>query len=304
MAAERRTRYLALLLLDWLNQRFNASFLLSDSESDPLVATDGERRLGLYVGPLWEDDAAWDERLSSVERRLEGDADGSFVLWVPPRADIPTDEPQATYFVERVGSAAAALAPGERTEVTFPVTIKLAKLRDEGGYASVVGGLSRWWTRVTENVQGTFSVDSKAVHRLTSDGLVREELWSTIGRLSSGISVGQSGEFEIEEAWTLQRLPNGESGVALVGAPPTVDPTDGVLIRRMARKRLGAANDALASLDVELRAVALAGAYEYAEVETASGTLKAIDPSLYARTQVVALLVDGEVKPVFAPASL
>jgi hypothetical protein len=126
-----------------------------------------------------------------------------------------------------------------------------------------------------------------------------------IGRISNGIDVGQHGEFEIEEAWTLRRLADGVGrGVALVGAPTSVDPTDGVLIRRMARKRLARANEALAALAVELRAVALLGAYEYAEVETASGTLKAIDPSLYARTQVVALLVDGDVKPVFAPTVL
>jgi hypothetical protein len=72
----------------------------------------------------------------------------------------------------------------------------------------------------------------------------------------------------------------------------------------MARKRLAAATEALSALDVELRAAGLLAAYEYAEVETASGTLKAIDPLLYARTQVVTILVDGEVKPVFAPTTL
>lgn len=308
MADEQLRRLLAQLLLDWLNGRYATAFSLDarpTASPDALLATGGGRRLGLYVAPMWEQDAAWDERLSNIEQRLAGVSPGAYVLWVPPRATVPVDEPDASYFVQRVTSAAAALAPGASTEVAFPVTIKLAKLREEGGYASVVGGLSRWWTRITENVTGTFSVDSNAVHRLTSDGPAREELWATIGRLSNGIGVGQSGEFEIEEAWTLQRLPDGDShGLRLAGAPPKVDPNDGVLIRRMARKRLAAANAALDALDVELRAVALIGAYEYAEVETASGTLKAIDPGLYARTQVVALLADGEVKPVFAPARL
>jgi hypothetical protein len=300
MSTERRTRYLTQLLLDWLNERYGANFQPS---GDALVATDRARRLGVYVGAMWEEDAAWDERLAGMEERLE-DA-GAYVLWVPPRATVPVVEPDTTYFVTRVIAAAESLKPGARTEVTFPVTIKLAKLREEGGYASVVGGLSRWWTRITENVTGTFSVDSNAIHRLTLDGAAREELWATIGRLSNGIAVGQSGEFEIAETWTLQRLTDaiGE-GISLVGAPPKVDPNDGVLIRRMARKHLAAANETLAALDTELRAVALIGAYEYAEVETASGTLKAIDPGLYARTQVVALLADGEVKPVFAPAAL
>ncbi len=323
MSTERRTRYLAQLLLGWLNERYGASFELPDPEpvegpADALLASDGTRRLGVYVAPMWEEDPTFDERLSGMEERLEDIGDGAFVLWVPPKASVPVDEPDASYFVQRVTAAASALQPGARTEVTFPVTIKLAKLREEGGYASVAGGLSRWWTRITENVTGTFSVDSNALHRLTLDGAAREELWFTIGRLSKGIDIGQSGEFEIEEAWTLQRLPDpatlslpalsgvegSKGGIALVGAPPAVDPNDGVLIRRMARKRLAAATEALAAVDAQLRAVALIAAYEYADVETASGTLKAIDPGLYARTQVVALLTDGEVKPIFAPASL
>ena len=301
MPSERASRYLAALLLDWLNQRYGAEFRVSDGE--PLVATDGARRIGLAVAPLWEEDAAWDERLRAAEERLgAAGLAGAYLLWVPPRAPVPIDEPSGSRFVERVIAAAGPLAPGAATEVTFPVTIKLAKLREEGGYASVVGGLSRWWTRVTENVQGTFAVDATAVHRLTRDGGAREELWATIGRLSNGIEVGQSAEFEIEEAWTLQRLPDGEAnGWALAGAPPNIDPTDGILVRRMARKRLAAANETLAALDVELRALGFLGAYEYAEVETASGTIKAVDPSLYARTAILSLLVDGEVKPVFAP---
>jgi hypothetical protein len=319
------SRHLATLLLDSLNQRFDAHFQRSDEQHpepvEGLVASDGAHRVGLYIAPLWEEDAAWSERLRAAEERLDAfELPGAYLLWVPPRAAVPLDEPDARHFAERVRAAAESLAPGGRIEVMFPVTVRLAKLREEGGYASVVGGLSRWWTRVTENVQGTFSVDSSALHRLTLDGMVREELWPTIGRLSKGIDVGQSAEFEIDEAWTLQRLPDGtegpalslsngpalslSNGFALIGAPPTVDPTEGILVRRVARKRLAAAKEALGPLDVELRAVGFVGAYEYAEVETASGTVKAIDPALYSRLAVVSLLVDGEVRPIFAPKSL
>jgi hypothetical protein len=189
--------------------------------------------------------------------------------------------------------------------VTFPVKVALKKLRDEGGYASVTGGLSRWWTRITENVQGTFAVDSSAVHRITHEGAAREELWEQIGRLSHGIETGGGAEFEIDEAWTLQRLADDAgAGFALAGAPPSLDPTDGTIIRRTARKRLAAANEALAPLDVHARAVGLLGAYEYAEVETASGTVKAVDPGLYARLETVCILADGDVRPVFLPKTL
>ena len=307
MPSDLFARYSTRLLLDWLNQRFETQFKLPEAAGEAFIASDGEHQIGLYAAPLWETEsaAAWEERLQTMEERLAV-ADGSFLLWVPPGADLPTDEPGATEFVERVRAAAASLAPGARVEVTFPVTVRMAKTREEGGYASVIGGLNRWWTRITENVQGTYQVDSTAVHRLTEDGEARERLWETIGQLSHGIQVGQASDFEVEDAWTLQRLPETEteSGFALISAPPTVDPTEGIAVRRTARRRLAAANEALNALDVELRAVALVGIYEYAELETAGATVKALAPSLFSRIQVVCILADGGVRPTFLPRSL
>ena len=306
---DRLARYGARLLVDWLSERFETQFVLSDAQGDAFVASDGEHRVGVYIAPLWDQEAAtaWEERLRSMEERLSaGGAGGPLLLWVPPRAGLPQEEPAASDFVQRVGEAAASLAPGGRTEVTFPVTVKMGKTREEGGYASVVGALSRWWTRITEKVNGTYHVDSSAVHRLTHDGEVRERLWDTIGRLSLSIEVGQVADFEVEEAWTLQRLPESEreAGFSLVGAPPSADPTEGILVRRMARRRLKAANEALDALDVELRVVGLVGIYEYAELEAAGAMVKALDPSLFNRFQVVCVLVDGEVRPTFLPRSL
>lgn len=307
MATPERARLAcARLLLAWLNERFSTAFALSTGEGEGLVASDGERRLGLYVAPLWDEDEGWEERLRAAEQRVAADGShGAYLLWVPPRAEVPVDEPAASFFVQRVQEAAATLAPGARTEVALPVTVKMGKLREEGGYASVVGGLSRWWTRITENVQGTFHVESSAVHRLTADGVARERLWETIGRLALGVEVGQAIEFEIEEAWTLQRLADSdERGFVIVGAPPAVDPADGVLVRRMARRRLQAANEALGALEADLRAVGLIGSYEYAELEGAGAVVKSLDPGLFARFEVVCVLADGEVRPTFLPRAL
>jgi hypothetical protein len=299
---ERSTLACAHLLLEWLNERFGARFELQEGAGEALTAWDGAHRLGLYVAPLWESDHAWDGRLRATEGLLDGrGVAGAFLLWVPPQAPLPED----AGFGERVAAAAAALPPGGRTEVSFPVTVRLAKAREEGGYASVAGGLSRWWTRITENVQGTFNVDSRAVHRITRDGEARERLWQRFGEVAAGVSLGETAELEVEEAWTLQRLPEGApAGFSLIGAPPAVDPSDGILVRRTARKRLAAANEALRGLDVELRVTGLTGCYEYVDVETASGTVKAVDPSLFSRLEVVALLVDGDVRPVFLPRAL
>ena len=184
--ADLSTRYCARLLLDWLNQRFETRFELSDTQGEAFVASDGEHRVGLYVAPLWEEEASWEGRLRALAERLDATGtDGSFLLWVPPRADVPAEEPKASDFVLRVQMAATPLPPGGRTEVTFPVTIKMGKMRDE-----------------------------------------------------------------------------------------------------------------------ELRAVGLIGSYEYAELEGASVTIKALDPSLFSRLPVVCILADGEVRPTFLPRSL
>ena len=314
MPADRLVMSCARLLLDWLNVRYEASFALSEAAGDApraepaeaLVATDGARRLGLYIAPLWEREAAqaWEERLRATETRLNG-PEGAFVLWMPPGASLPVDEPAASMFVARVLEAAGSLAPGATTEVLFPRPVAMAKTRQEGGYASVTGALSRWWTRVTEKVRGTYTIDGSAVHRVTHDGEAREKLWDWIGVLSQGVELGQAIEFEVDEAWTLQRLAGDiEPGMTLIGAPPDIDPTDGILVRRSARKRLAAANEALATLDVDLRAVGLVGIYEYLDLETAGATVKALDPSLYSRFQVVSIIADASVRPTFAPKSL
>ncbi len=295
-------RYCARLLIDWLNDRSDAQFDLSDDAGDAFIATDGERRIGVWAGPLWEEESPWTERLEAIATRLPND--GAYALWVPPKAGVPSDEPDASEFVQRVQSAAASLSPGERTEVAFPITVRLSKTSEEGGYASVIGGLSRWWTRITEKVSGTFHVNSAALHRLTRDGEVREQLWDDIGRLSHSIELGQGADIKIDEAWTLQQLSDPESGFVLIGAPPAVDAGEGILVRRVVRSRLREANEALNALDVELRVVGLIGSYEYGELETAGATVKAVDPSLFNRLEVLAILADGEVRPTFLPRSL
>jgi hypothetical protein len=187
----------------------------------------------------------------------------------------------------------------------------------------VIGGLSRWWTRITEKVNGTFHVEASRVHRITRDGEGRERLWDNIGALSHGIDVGQAADFSVEEAWTLQRLPEPDvgdafqprvaSGFAIIGAPPSIDPADGVLLRRGARKRLAEANQAFEMLasggldDVpptSIKSVGLVAAYEYAELEGVSAVVKALTPSLFSGIEVICVLADSEIRPTFAPRTL
>ncbi len=305
MSTELASASSARLLINFLNLRFEAGFAPPQVSGDAFISSDGNHTLGIYVGPLWEEDDAWNAHLAKMESRLSSGG-GSFLLWVPPRAVVPAEEPDASYFVQRVQAGVTALPEDARTEVTFPVTLKLVKTREEGGYASVIGGLSRWWTRITENVNGTFHVNSTAIHRLTLDGETRERLWSDIGSLSRGLDVGQAADFDVDDSWTLQRLHDSDShsGIAIIAAPPNIDPTDGILVRRNVRKRLAAANEALGALDVDLRVVGLIGSYEYGELETAGATIKAVNSDLFNRLEVVSILADGEVRPTFLPKAL
>ena len=305
MSTELASASSARLLVNFLNVRFEAGFAPPQVAGEAFISADGDHTLGIYVAPLWEEDGDWNAHLTSMESRLSG-GDGSFLLWVPPRAMVPTEEPDASDFVQRVQAGVSSLPEDARTEVTFPVTLKLVKTREEGGYASVIGGLSRWWTRITENVNGTFHVNSTAIHRLTLDGETRERLWTDIGSLSRGLDLGQAADFDVDDSWTLQRLHDSDShsGVAIIAAPPNIDPSDGILVRRNVRKRLAAANEALDALDVDMRVVGLIGNYEYGELETAGATIKAVNSDLFNRLEVVAILADGDVRPTFVPKAL
>jgi len=304
MSTELAVAFSARMLQNWINVRFETNFGTPEASGNTFIAADSDRKAGIFVASLWDEDEGWNEHLAKMEARLDSSG-GAYLLWVPPGATVPHEEPDASDFVQRVQAAIVQLPPSARTEVMFPVDVKLAKVREEGGYASVIGGLNRWWTRITENVTGTFHVDSSKIHRLTMDGESREKLWSDIGSLSHSVDVGQSAEFEVNEAWTLHRLADdGATGLAIVGAPPNVDPTDGIGVRRNVRKRLAVANEALGGMEVDLRVVGLVGAYEYAELETAGSTVKAVSADLFNRIEVIAVLADGEVKPTFVPKAL
>src|SRR4029079_5479903 len=136
----------------------------SVAEGDPpvYVARAGEMTAAIAIATLWDastNAAAEDARVAMEQRLSEGNVRGPYLLWAPPRASVPADEPAASDFVMRVQMACAPMQPGSRNEVDLPVAIQLAKVRDEGGYASVIGGLSRFWTLITERLNGTYHIN-------------------------------------------------------------------------------------------------------------------------------------------------
>jgi hypothetical protein len=307
---DRLLTYAAALAAAWLGGRSDRDLALAsvhDGAVPVFVAGAPGDAVALALAPLWEaeTDAAAEDARQMMEERLSGGlVRGPHVLWVPPSAAVPSEEPDASDFVQRVQQAAAPLQPGGRGEVALPVQLQLGKLRDEGGYASVTGALSRWWTLITERVDGTFYVNANRMRRAPQSAQMREALFDRIGQMSQALQTGQALEFETDEAWTVQRLayePLGVTGFAIAQAPPAIDPTDGSIMRRLVRKRLKDAAAALAGVEAATKGVVLIAIYDYAEHENLGAFVRSLDPSLYAQLRLVAALVDGEVRPIFQP---
>lgn len=295
----------ARLVVSWLNARHGRAFgeASRTGEDGPFLAAEGPMRLAVQVAALWEGDPAWDERRLDAAERIRAGLRGPFLLWAPPGADLPQEEPAASEFVRRIAVRGAPMAPATRVEVEFPVRVRLAKTRDEGGYASVVGGLGRYWTAITERVSGTFVLDSTAIRRAPLDERMRDSMFDRVAQVATQVETGQAVEFELWDSWTLQRLDAGD-GFALVGAPPSSDPTDGATLRRVIRRRLEEAAVALDGVEADVRCVALVAIVEFAEHEGVSSALRSVAPALYAPFDLLAVLADGEVKPALRPRPL
>jgi len=299
---DRASEYAARLFLAWLNERYGHAFAPASLEGNFWRASEQAGDVALVVAELSEPDDAWLDRCEELSARLDESRPGSYLLWQPPGAELPAEEPLESEWVRRVVLAASKLASGRVGEARLPVKLALGKVRDEGGYASVTGGLGRHWTEISTRLQGSFYLDSRGLHRFTRDEEERRQLFDHIGLLSQGLSTGDVVELEHEEAWSLQRLPRGAAaegmtdGWAITGCPPGFDPNDGGAVRRLLRRRLAEAGEALSEVRDATRALVLVGAYEYMESENAGPSLRGFDPVLAAPFDVIALVADADVK--------
>ena len=308
--ADRLLTYAASMLVDWYGERTGRAYRLASVNEGalPVYSADApEGRLALAMAALWEpesDPQAEEARDMMQERLSAGNVRGPHIVWVPPHASVPGEEPNLSEFVMRAQLAAATLHPGQRAEIELPVKIHLQKARDEGGYANVTGGLSRFWTEITDRVNGTFNVYSKPIHRAPQSEAARAALFDRIGERAKEMKLGDAAELDAADAWTVQRLPEeplGETGFAVAQAPPRIDPADGTLMRRLVRARLKDAAAALEGVDAAIKGVGFVAIYEYAEYGNVGSFVKSLSPGLYAGMPLVAVVVDGEVRPIFLP---
>jgi hypothetical protein len=299
----RVTEYATRLFLHWLNERYRREFQAKLSEDGTWRATDPEAGdLAISTAFLYEGDDAWFERAAELEQRLDDTRPGSYLLWVPPGGRLPDGEPDESEWVRRVVLGASKLASGRSGEVRLPVKMAIGKVRDEGGYASVTGGLGRHWPDISHRLTGSFYLDSRGLNRLSRDEDERTQLFDHIGLLSQGLKLGDVVEFEHEDAWNLQRLPRGaagegmEDGWAIAGCPPGFEPFDGGPTRRLLRRHLAEANEKLRGVQGASRIIVLVGAFDYIDGEIAGSSLRGFDPALAAAFDVIALVSDADVK--------
>lgn len=309
------THHCAQLFLDWFNGRFGRVFTLQVGDGGPAASTevdgeaaamDGDYSLLLLVQRLYETAVpGWDERRQALEERLSSMLRGAFALWVPPRAPLLAPEPEESDFVRRVQLAAVSLPSGARAEVHLPARLRLARSQGEGAYVSVMGGLSRYWTAISDRARGVFYLDSNAVYRVTADEERRRALFDRIGEWCGRLNVGEGAELDGEDSWTVQRLPaalDSFQRTAVLGCPPSFDPTDGTHIRRLLRKSLAAANERFRQIERNtLRAVALVSIWEYTDEEGVTATLRGMDSALFSDIDVIVVLADGGLRMALSP---
>ena len=295
--------YSVRLFLNWLNERYQRSFTPAEAGNGLWQAVDAEAGdMAIATAPLYEGGDTWESRCSELAERLDDTRPGSYMLWQPPRGELPDGEPDESEWVRRVVLTASKLASGRSAEVRLPVRLGIGKMRDEGGYASVTGGLGRHWPDISHRLEGSFYLDTRGLNRFTTDEEEREQLFEHIALLSQGLEVGDFVEFEHEDAWSLQRVGRGpasegmEDGWTIAGCPPGFDPGDGGAIRRLLRRTLGNAADQLRASPAATKVLVVVGAYDYMENENAGPSLRGFDPALAASFDVIALVSDAEVK--------
>lgn len=305
----------------WMSERYFRTF--RPVEGDPgafdAVLQQRDRRVGVTIGALWEQaDLATVEgadelgALLTADMQAEGSAieRGAYAVWVPPKAALPTTEPQVSNLRLILARGLSGLAPGESREVRLPLTLVLAKLSDEGAYISVTGGLAPEWTVMSEGVPGSYHLDSRALYRLPSEQAEVDIIVSRVRDRAALLQPGEVTDVQVHDSWTVSRLPAGApEGVTVMAAPPEVDPLDGTLVRRMLRRhvqRAVAQREAAraAGQQDDLSALVLIGALAHLKDELATAALRGMNPTAYGGLDLIAVVADGSVRQVLQPRAL
>jgi len=285
------------LFLHWLREGHGRGFAVK-SRDGVITANDGEFALAASVGSLVPfENERWDAARERLESQIAEGLPARIALWVPSGAPLPSEEPAASEFAEAVRQAAVKLGPQERAHVSLPIRIILRKSRGSGGVLTAIGGLNPHWAAFTDRVEGTFDLDSTALHRLPESSEHLEKLIDEIAGIAGEMSEGEVREIETIDAWTVQRL-SGDSGCTIFGLPRAATDDIGLAVRRDFRRLLRDALPPLREAEADLRALLVIGYYPRIEMEGATTAMRGYDPTSYSGLDFVCLVADGVVKPL------
>jgi hypothetical protein len=310
---ERLTAHRAALemVASWMGARFYRTFRLA---SEPSIEFDAvlmqrDRRIGVTVGMLWDEDSpAGDDEfaeLLTADTESDTDDEGSFAVWLPPGAEIPSEEPARSNLRVLLANALGGLEPEARREVRIPVTLQLAKIQTDGAYVSVTGGLSSAWTTMSEGIEGAFHLDSRPMHRLPEEEAELDIIISRVRDRAALLNVEEVTDVQVHDYWLVSRLPAvSPPGVVVIGAPPDLDPKDGVPIRRSFRGAVDRAVEQRQAGDSDLSVLVVVGALAHMEDELVTAALKGMNPAKYGALDLIVLVADGSVRQVLQPRAL
>ncbi|MSQ31427.1 MAG: hypothetical protein EXR64_05320 [Dehalococcoidia bacterium] len=306
------------LLAAWMSERYFRTFRVAADDPAPFDALlqQRERRVGVTAGVLWEtpgDPPGATELAEALTADLEGDRAieaGAYVVWVPPKAALPVEEPRFSSLRVSLAKGLAGLAAGERREVRLPVTVHLAKIQDDGAYMSVTGGLAPEWTTLSDGIHGAYHLDARALCRLPEEPAEVGIIVSLVRDRAALLQVEEVTTMALHDTWVVSRLPSGApEGVTVIAAPPDLDPLEGTPVRRALRRhvqRAVAAREAAtaAGARVDLHALVVIGAVAHLKDELATAALRGMSPAAYGALDLIAIAGDGGMRQVLQPRSL
>ncbi len=298
------------MLAAWMSERYFRTFRALDQDPAPFDALlqQRDRRIGVTVGALWDEstELAGASELADLLSDDVADAGApGYVVWVPPRVELPVDEPFRSNLRVVLARGLGGLAPGERREVRLPVTLQLAKIQDEGQYVSVSGVLSREWTRLSEGISGAYHLDARALHRLPEESAERDIVVSRVRDRAALLNPEEVTEVEVHDYWRVSRLPAGApGGVTVLAAPPETDPVDGAAVRRHFRRHVTRAVEQRRAGTCDLSVLVLVAALGQIEDELATAALRGMNPAAYGALDLIVLVADARVRQVLQPRSL
>jgi len=286
---------LALLFGEWLAGVAGTADV-TPAEPGLYLARAGDALVALAIEPLGSGPEAWQAELQAFAARLTPPENGALV-WLPPGAAPPRDEPAQTEAVAAVQRTLEALQPGETADARLPIAISVRKRDEAGAYVSAFGGLAPYWAQFTDRVRGYYQIDSNALHRLPDDEATIKTLIDRIVAATEGMRLDELRVVEAEDYWRVQRLRSGQ-GVAVLGLPPGDESEQGAPLRRRLREALSEAGQRLRQHEEAARALLLVGHYASVQNEPVGTALRGLDPALFAGIDLVALAADATIKPL------